>query len=330
MEAGKAASSEAGKSSVDYFKKMFNKDATLKKQKQSPQLRDVESGEIRKWLISPVGTLSKSEIKEIAKTLKSLDQNREQSISINVNNKVEEISNTQVDIKNGLLINTTDGPVTLNTQNGTQGVQIIGNNNNPQVYINSPNAVQNVTQWYQGTWHVDVDKTMKLNADNIEKLNAHIAKLVAKLGIPLPYNLDEFLKSITYKFYKNHGVKKMPGANNNSNNSKQIGNVNTTSYSYYSSIGLQEFHITPISDSSATLTLNNPNNTEPTPEYIRVAPKLMEIELVNDPKKGVYITENMQLSSCIDCDPAIPKGNEKFEYQNLDFNMFLKKTEEGH
>lgn len=146
MEAGKAASSEAGKSAVDYFKKMFNKDATLKKEKQSPQLRDVESGEIRKWLISPAGTLSKSEIKEIAKTLKSLDHNREQSISINVNNKVEEISNTQVDNKNGLLINTTDGPVTLITQSGTQGVQIIGNNNNPQVNINSPNAVQNVNK----------------------------------------------------------------------------------------------------------------------------------------------------------------------------------------
>ncbi len=104
MEAGKAASAEAGKSAVDYFKKMFNKDATLAKEKQSPQLLDAGSGEIGKWLISLAGTLSKSEIKEIAKTLKALDHNRDQSISTNVNNKVEEIWNTQVDNKNGVLL----------------------------------------------------------------------------------------------------------------------------------------------------------------------------------------------------------------------------------
>ena len=160
-EAGKAASSEVGKSAVDYFKKMFNRDANLAKEKQSPQLVDAGSGEIRKWLISPAGTLSKSEIKEIAKTLKTLDHNREQSISINVDNNLEEILNTQVDNKNGLIINSTNSPVTLSTQSGAQGLQIIGSHNNPQVNINSPNAVQNVNKKRTIQKQFDIERGME-------------------------------------------------------------------------------------------------------------------------------------------------------------------------
>lgn len=151
MEAAKAASSEAGKSAVDYFKKLFNKEPTLAKEKQAPQLQDAGvSDKVRKWVISPAGTLSKSEIDEIARTLKGLDQNRDQTISTNISNRVEEISNTQIDNEKGVLINKADGPVTVNTQSGTQGNQTtigdIRNNANTQVNINSPNATQNVNQ----------------------------------------------------------------------------------------------------------------------------------------------------------------------------------------
>lgn len=138
-EAAKAASSEVGKSAVDYFKKLFNKDKILAQEKQAPQLQDREDGsKVRKWIISPVGNLSKSDIDEIAKTLKTLDRGRDQAISTQVSNRVEEISNTAIDNKQGVLINKVDGSVTT--------IGEIKSNTNTQVNINSPNATQNINQ----------------------------------------------------------------------------------------------------------------------------------------------------------------------------------------
>jgi hypothetical protein len=143
VEASKGAAGKVGESAVEYFKKIFNKDKTLAQEKGSPQLQDGEvRGKVRKWVISPAGKLSKSEIDDIAKTLKALDQNRDQIISTQINNTVEEISNTQVDNERGVLINKVDGQVTTNQTT----IGDISNNTNAQVNINSPNATQNINQ----------------------------------------------------------------------------------------------------------------------------------------------------------------------------------------
>ncbi len=150
-EAAKAVAGEAGKNAVEYFRKLFNKDATLAKQKGAPQLRDEGlDGNVRKWVIAPAGSLTKMEIAEIARTLKGLDQGRDQRISATIDNRLEEIANTQVDSKGGVLINKADGPVTVSTQSGTQGnettIRDIRDNTNTQININSPNPTQNINQ----------------------------------------------------------------------------------------------------------------------------------------------------------------------------------------
>lgn len=179
-------------------------------------------------------------------------------------------------------------------------------------------------QWYQGSWHVDVNKTLKANADNIKIFKAQIARLVT----PLPINLNENLELRRYKFYKNHGSLNLPGANINNRDEKHVDNISITTNSNKYIIGVLEFKITPNSDSSANLTLTNPEKAVPNLDFACTAPTPTEFELVNDPKKGVYIEEYLQIKEDQNCDRSLPKGNEKINYQNLDFNVFLKKTEE--
>jgi hypothetical protein len=95
-QASKAAASEIGKTAVDWFKNLFNKDKKIARNYGKPQLNDGEvKGNERIWSLSPKGNLSESDIREIAKTLKSLDGNRSQSIHVRNNNKDQIIRESQ-------------------------------------------------------------------------------------------------------------------------------------------------------------------------------------------------------------------------------------------
>lgn len=110
-QALKAASSETGKSAVDYFKTLFNNSKKIALEKKNPQLKSGEIvGDIRSWTITPTGNLSKSDIDEIAKTLKSIDKNREQRISFKINNEYQ-MSVTQTGAIN---VNNIQGNVNIN------------------------------------------------------------------------------------------------------------------------------------------------------------------------------------------------------------------------
>jgi hypothetical protein len=81
QEALKLVGSEALKSGVEYFKDLFNKDKYIAKRYGKPELKGGGlKDDVRTWMISPSGKLSESDIKEIARTLKSLDKNRDQTI----------------------------------------------------------------------------------------------------------------------------------------------------------------------------------------------------------------------------------------------------------
>ncbi len=85
MEAVKSVGREAGKTAVDWFKTLFNTNKELKRDRKNPQL---SGGEVkdkeRIWLVSPPGNLSKEEIKEIARTLRYLDDDRDQRVSVRI------------------------------------------------------------------------------------------------------------------------------------------------------------------------------------------------------------------------------------------------------
>lgn len=84
-------------------------------------------------MLSPAGTLTKSEIDQIARTLKNLDHGRGQSITTTINNRVEEIANTEVNNQGGVLINNVSGDVVL-SQNQSGGITA------HSVNVNQPDA----------------------------------------------------------------------------------------------------------------------------------------------------------------------------------------------
>lgn len=82
-EAFKAVGTEACKTGVECFKSLFNRNKDIAKNNKNPQLQGGGvKGNKRIWNMAPVGNLSTPELKEIAKILKSIDQNREQVITI--------------------------------------------------------------------------------------------------------------------------------------------------------------------------------------------------------------------------------------------------------
>ncbi len=98
-QALKLVGSEALKSGVEYFKDLFNKDKNIAKRYRTPELKGGEiKGNERTWIISPAGNLNKSDIKEIARTLKSLDGNREQSIRVTIRKQAQIFNTTQTGV----------------------------------------------------------------------------------------------------------------------------------------------------------------------------------------------------------------------------------------
>jgi hypothetical protein len=80
-EALKSAATEVGKTAVKEFMKLFNDDKEIAK-KGKPQLKEEKLvKEKRIWTISP-GKLSKDDLKELAKILKSIDNDMDQVIKI--------------------------------------------------------------------------------------------------------------------------------------------------------------------------------------------------------------------------------------------------------
>jgi len=79
-EALKYAGGEAGKSAVDYFKSLFNKNKDIAESKKKPYLNETEPiGKERTWTVT--GNLTKNDIQEIANTLKSLDNSKDQRVT---------------------------------------------------------------------------------------------------------------------------------------------------------------------------------------------------------------------------------------------------------
>jgi polyhydroxyalkanoate synthesis regulator phasin len=87
-EALKSIGSEAGKMAVDRFKALFNANKDLARNKKHPQLSggDVK-GKERIWVVSPTGNLGKDDIAQIARTLKYLDRDRDQRVSVRIDNE---------------------------------------------------------------------------------------------------------------------------------------------------------------------------------------------------------------------------------------------------
>src|SRR5208337_367355 len=64
-QALKLVGSEALKSGVEYFKDLFNNDKNIAKRYGKPELKGGEIRDnVRTWIISPAGNLSKNDIKE--------------------------------------------------------------------------------------------------------------------------------------------------------------------------------------------------------------------------------------------------------------------------
>src|SRR4030042_2319366 len=130
-----AASKETGKSAVDFFKNLFNKDKDIAQNHKNPKLKDAGVvGRVRNWVISPAGNLSKHDIEEIAKTLKTLDNDLDQTIKIN--NEDQTVVTTQAgiiadDIVSGnsssitkdksIHLSNIQGPVTINIHDVKEG-----------------------------------------------------------------------------------------------------------------------------------------------------------------------------------------------------------------
>jgi hypothetical protein len=86
-EALKSAATETGKTAVEEFMKLFNSDKGIAK-KGDPKLQGGKLDKnTRNWTIAP-GNLSKKDLKELAKILKSIDNGTEQIIKINGSNNV--------------------------------------------------------------------------------------------------------------------------------------------------------------------------------------------------------------------------------------------------
>ena len=85
MEALKSVGSEIGKAAVDRFKALFNANKDLARNRRHPQLSGGEvKGKERIWVVSPAGNLSKDDIAQIARTLRYLDQDRDQRVSVKI------------------------------------------------------------------------------------------------------------------------------------------------------------------------------------------------------------------------------------------------------
>jgi hypothetical protein len=86
-EALKSAATEVGKTAVKEFMKLFNDDKEIAK-KGKPHLKEEKLvKEKRIWTISP-GKLSKDDLKELAKILKSIDNDIDQVIKISGSDNV--------------------------------------------------------------------------------------------------------------------------------------------------------------------------------------------------------------------------------------------------
>lgn len=110
-----AVASEGVKSAIDYFKTRFNKDKKIADNFGKPQLKKGEiANNKRVWTLSPTGRLKKEDIEELAKTLKSIDNNADQEISAKIGN-------------NSFIISTQSGKVVVG--NDTTDVNISGDSN---------------------------------------------------------------------------------------------------------------------------------------------------------------------------------------------------------
>jgi hypothetical protein len=111
-----AVASEAGKSAIDHFKTLFNKNKKIADKFGKPQLKKGEiANNKRIWSLSPTGSLKKEDIAELAKTLKSIDNNTDQEISAKIGNN------------NRIIISTQSGKVVVG--NETTNINISGNGN---------------------------------------------------------------------------------------------------------------------------------------------------------------------------------------------------------
>jgi hypothetical protein len=91
-----AVASEVGKSAIDHFKTLFNKNKKIADNFGKPQLkRGKISNKKRVWSLSPTGSLKKEEINELAEVLRSIDNNTVQEISVRIGNNNRIISSTQ-------------------------------------------------------------------------------------------------------------------------------------------------------------------------------------------------------------------------------------------
>ncbi len=87
-EALKSVGTEAGKAVVDRFKALFNKNNEIARNNGNPKISGGEvKGKERIWVVSPAGSLSKDDIREIARVLRFLDNERDQRINVKINNE---------------------------------------------------------------------------------------------------------------------------------------------------------------------------------------------------------------------------------------------------
>lgn len=152
--ANNAIKSVGSEAVVESFRKFFNKNEKFAQDMGGPQLQPSHvQGNVRTWEITPLGSLTKADIKEIANTLKALDNNREQTIKVLIDNNVQFVTtmqtnnivadavitgnNSSLAKDNAINVNNVHGPVTINISNAARETsnlnkqQLIANNSEP-------------------------------------------------------------------------------------------------------------------------------------------------------------------------------------------------------
>lgn len=80
-EASKSAAGELGKTAVDRFMNLFNKNKEIAEKSSGAQLKKKDIvNQVQNWIITPVGNIDKDDIRQIANGLKKLDNGKDHRI----------------------------------------------------------------------------------------------------------------------------------------------------------------------------------------------------------------------------------------------------------
>jgi hypothetical protein len=186
-EAVKSVGSEAGKSAIDYFKDLFNGQRGIAKNKNNPKLTNgTLDNNVREWKLSPSGSLSREEINEIAKTLKSLEPDKEQSITFEIDNHQQIVQTSQQGLINIKDVQSSTVNIYMN-QGQTSGNSAA----TPQVATREIAAT--TEEWEDNIGQLDLQKIGRgatLTVKSVIDVPANVDQVVFRAGEILPPGYD--------------------------------------------------------------------------------------------------------------------------------------------